>query len=313
MTRRQKKRPPCRLFYSGLLVLLTLVPTPAGEVVPPGKLSGKERETESEEWVYLQNEKLKIGFLKSHGAALAYLSATENDNNVLNHYDRGRLVQQSYYGDPDQSKWVDKPWRFNPVQGGDYRGTPAKVLEFKSTETTAYARTIPRHWASGELVESCLMEQWAELEGDVIKMKYKFSYNGEKSHAARHQETPAVFVTPRLHTLVTYEGREPWKGGTLTRRSPGWPNERVRLSEPWAAWVDEQGRGVGICVPGTLEATTYRFQGGRGSSCSYIAPLRTFALTPGLTFTYHAYLTLGSAEEIRRTFQALIEEDRVIN
>lgn len=262
-------------------------------------------DAKAEDWVYLENDFLKVGFLKSHGGALAYLSTAKTDTNVLNHFDHGRLVQQSYYGDSDDSRWGEKPWRFNPVQGGDYRGRAAKLVEFKATETTAYARTLPRHWASGKLVEDCVMEQWAELDGPIVRMRYRFVYQGKKSHRARHQETPAVFVEPELKTLVTYEGSEPWTGGPLTRRSPGWPNEYVKLGEPWAAWVDDGGVGVGICVPGTEEATTYRFQGGRGSSCSYIAPLRTFALTPDLTFSYEAYLTLGSVEQIRSRFSEL--------
>ncbi len=297
-------------WLGGVMLAVTLgtsVLSQATELT--GLRSQETRAKRSEEWHYLENDFLKVGFLKSHGGALAYLSKVGTDANVLNHFDRGRLVQQSYYGDSDDSRWVDKPWRFNPVQGGDYRGRAAKLVEFQATKTTAYARTIPRHWASGELVDDCVMEQWAELDGPLVRMRYRFHYQGEKSHAPRHQETPAVFVEPQLKTLVTYEGTEPWTGGPLKRRSPGWPNEYVKLAEPWAAWVDDRDVGVGICVPGTKEATTYRFQGGRGSSCSYIAPLRTFALTPDLTYSYEAYLTLGSVEQIRSRFSELPREN----
>lgn len=262
-----------------------------------------------EDWVYLQNAELRVGLLRSHGGAVAYLSSPSFDFNTLNHYDHGRLVQQSYYGDADESRWVDKPWRFNPVQGGDYKGNAANVIEFKSTETTAYVKTIPRHWASGKQLAECTMEQWVELDGPTLQVRYKFTYSGTASHQARHQETPAVFVSPRLSTLVTYAGDRPWTNAPLTRTTPGWPNEYVTLTENWAAYVGDDDIGLGVYVAGVSEATCYRFEGSDASSCSYIAPIKTFALTPGLTHTYTAYFTLGNVDTIRSRFSKLNEAE----
>lgn len=266
------------------------------------------RAEDSKEWVYIHNGDLRVGLLRSHGGAIAHMSGKNSDFNVLNHYDHGRLVQQSYYGDEDGSRWVDKPWRYNPVQGGDYKGKAAKVLEFKATQTTAYAKTVPRHWASGALLDECVMEQWVELDGPIVRVRFKFMYGGETVHTARHQETPAVFVSPDLSTLIAYSGNAPWTGAPLTRTTPGWPNQSVVLSESWAAYVGEDGKGIGVYVPGTTEATCYRFQGGSGSDCSYLAPLKTFALTPDLTFEYPAFFTLGDAETIRERFKNIREE-----
>ena len=261
--------------------------------------------TPKEDWVYLQNADLRIGLLRSHGGAIAYLSSPKSEDNTLNHYDHGRLVQQSYYGDEDGSFWGDKPWRYNPVQGGDYQGQAAKVVEFNTTATTAYVKTIPRNWASGELLDECAMEQWVHLEGPILRVRYKFAYHGDITHQPRHQETPAVFVSPRLATLVTYAGEKPWTSAALKRTKPGWPNEYLALPESWAAYVDDEGNGVGVYVPGVSEATCYRYEGGGGSNCSYIAPLKTFALTPNLSFEYTAYFTLGDADTIRQRFAAL--------
>lgn len=163
------------------------------------------------------------------------------------------------------------------------------------------------------------------LEGAVVKVRYRFTYNGQKAHASRHQETPAVFVDPKLSTLVTYSGDRPWGSGVLengglkdgglkdgglgsgalTRKRPGWPNEPIVMAECWAAYVGDNGYGVGVYVPGVTEATVYRYQGGSGSDCSYIAPLRTFPLTPGLAFEYVAYFTVGDVDTIRERFGQL--------
>ena len=94
-------------------------------------------------------------------------------------YDPGRYVQQSYYGDPDGSDWNGKPWRFNPVQGGDWHGLPSTVLEFKSdSPTTLYAKIKPRHWATGKLLEDVVMEQWISLEGPLAQVKFKMTCTG---------------------------------------------------------------------------------------------------------------------------------------
>ncbi len=257
------------------------------------------------DWVYLENDQLKVGLLRSHGGAIGFLSSRGAERNLLNHYDHGRLVQQSYYGDADGSQWAKQPWRYNPVQAGDYQGQAAELLEFKATATTAYARTRPRNWAGGQLLNECEMEQWVELEGSVVRLKFSFTYRGEKSHAERDQETPAMFVAPELDQLVTYSGLDPWTNRPLTTRQPGWPNESLQLDEHWVAWVDAQGRGIGLYVPTAREATCYRYRGGAGSDCSYVAPLARFALQPNFKFQYNAWLTIGSAAEIRERFRKL--------
>jgi hypothetical protein len=119
-----------------------------------------------------------------------------------------------------------------------------------------------------------------------------------------------VFVAPQFSELVTYSGKLPWTGASLSRRKPGWPNEYLTLSENWAAYVDPNNIGVGVFVPDSMEATCYRFQGGANSSCSYIAPLRTFALTPNLTFSYTAYFTTGDIDTIRSRFVQLHQEQQ---
>jgi hypothetical protein len=278
-----------------LLAVWLLFATAAAAQSPPRSL----------DWVYLENEQLRVGLLRSHGGAIGYLSARDSDRNLLNHYDHGRLVQQSYYGDEDGSRWADQDWRYNPVQAGDYQGHAAELLEFKATATSAYARTRPRNWAGGQLLEDCEMEQWVELDGPLVRLKFAFWYRGEKTHAPRDQETPAMFVAPELRKLVSYTGTAPWTDAPLANRQPGWPNESVKLAEHWVAWVDDRDTGIGLYVPQADTATCYRYKGGSGSDCSYVAPLQQFALKPDLRFSYSAWLTIGEVGQIRSRFKNL--------
>ena len=50
------------------------------------------------QWEYLDNGQIRIGVNKSRGACIGFFGDSKTERNVLNHYDRGRFIQQSYYG-----------------------------------------------------------------------------------------------------------------------------------------------------------------------------------------------------------------------
>lgn len=261
-------------------------------------------------WAYLDNGAVRLGIKTSSGGGIAYFSVSNSTNNLLNHFDHGRLVQQSYYGNKDGSMWVKNPWRWNPVQGGDYTGHAATLLELKGEKSTLYAKTRPRHWASGADLPDVTMEEWITLTGKVAHVRFKMSYTGTNHHSEQHQEIPAFFAEPDLATLVLYDGKEPWTSAPLSRSQPGWPNESRRMTEHWAAYVGTNDFGVGAYVPVATNLTCYRYDSGRTSkegACSYFAPLTKFAITPGFTFEYDLYLTVGTSAEIRAAFQQIYQ------
>ena len=254
---------------------------------------------------YLENGKVKLGVDLGSGGSVFWFSELPDGPNLLNHADRGRFIQQSYYGAPDGSKWGDKDWRWNPVQGGQYEGKPAKLLEQKKTATELYVKSIPINWAGGQLLEECRMEEWVTLKEDVAMIRFRFSYDGKQEHPAVHQELPAVFMDYALPKLVFYKGDKPWAGEALAEEVPGWPNESRMCSEEWAAYIGPAGRGMGVYFPGTKEITSYRYQGPpgpKGMGCSYFAPIRTMAITPGFRNEYSIHLKIGTAAEIREAF-----------
>lgn len=97
------------------------------------------------EWLYLDNGEVRLGIDKRSGGAIGFF-APSGKKNLLNHYDRGRFIQQSYYGKEDGTNWAGKPWRWNPVQGGDYKGGPPKLLDVSSDKTSLNVKSIARHW-----------------------------------------------------------------------------------------------------------------------------------------------------------------------
>jgi hypothetical protein len=255
---------------------------------------------------FISNDRLRVGIDAGSGGAVFWLSLPGGPN-LLNHYDRGRLIQQSYYGKPDGSKWGEKDWRWNPVQGGHYQGAPAKVLEQQIDGNSIYIKSVPMHWAVQKLLEDCLMEQWIHLDGDLVVIRYRFTYQGKEDHPAHHQEMPAVFVDAKMENLVSYQGENSWAGEPLTSEKPGWPNAYRDCPEEWAGYFGPDGRGVAVHFPGTNRITCYRFAGPAGpagAGCSYFAPIRTIAIGPGFKLDYVIHLTIGTAAEARQRFSA---------
>lgn len=289
-------------------ILLVLLIATVHQATSFGQDSGK-----LDDMIWLSNSAVKVGLKRDSGGAIAWIGAADGDRSLINSHDRGRLVQQSWYGEDDGSKWNKKPWSWNPVQGGDWVGKSATILEEKHDVTNSFVRSRPVHWASGADLDDCEMRQTINLEESLIHVKYDFVYRGMKNHPARHQELPAFFVDASLGTLVTYDGDTPWTGGMVTRRQPDFPNEYSRITEHWAAYVNDSDQGIGLFVPKAAEATFYRFPAkkdrgngtGDDSWCSYVAPIQSLAVTSKFEFSYDVWITMGPVSEICDRFRKL--------
>lgn len=261
------------------------------------------------DWAYLDNGTIRIGVDKSRGSAIGFFALSDENRNLLNHNDEGRFIQQSYYGDPDGSKWAKKDWVYNPVQGGSYKGEDAKTLDFKITATELYAKIEPLHWASAQTCPEAIMQESITLDGAVARIRMRLDYTGETQQRNAHQEMPAMFVDYALPHLM-FE-----KDGKLVKHKPvdlgkDLKPEQIAYTGGWLAYVDDKNFGIGIHTPGTDKAVTYRHRGNgstgpTGSACSYVAPIRQFQLTKGLVVDYEVYLTIGTLDEIRARFDKL--------
>lgn len=263
-------------------------------------------------WSYISNETVRVGVDLDRGACIGYFSRVSTRRNLLNSFDAGRFVQQSYYGDPDGSFWGANPWRYNPVQGGGYlQDWPATTLAYTNSGDSIYAKVRPRHWATGENLTNVVMESWISLSNDVAHIRFKMTFNDPTQtdpSSFRHQEMPAVFVDYSMGQLVYYGGSSPWTGDTLTFTNvPGVDppaNNYADINEHWAAYVDSATQeGVGLYSPGSPLMTYYRYSGGFGEiQTSYFSPLQIFRLLNGRVVDYDIYLTVGTVSEIRSTF-----------
>lgn len=273
---------------------------------------------------FINNGQVQIGVDLNRGGGIFHFSERNTRRNLLNHYDEGRFIQQSYYGNPDGSYWDTRPWMYNPVQGGSWKGDPAYVEVANITDNQIYVVTWPVHWATGELLNTDhRMAETITLHDNYARIDFEFFHQRHKdkvNHAARSQEMPAMFVDWDLSHLVYYAGNAPWTDGPLTsivpttQPGPAITNYYVHgAQEQWYAYVDDNGWGIGIFTPGTSDITYYRFGDNSGggptaASCSYLAPIRTLSIIDyqeSNRLRYTVYLTIGYVDDMRALFKTL--------
>ena len=269
---------------------------------------------------YLCNGRIQIGVDMERGAGVFHFSEAGSKKNLLNRFDEGRFIQQSYYGYDDGSRWNGQGWVWNPVQGGCWDSSvKGEVVKYEKKDNSFYAKTIPALWASCKPADDCIFEENISLNGDVARIVFNMTYTGSKAGKSRHQELPAVFVDWDLSTFVCYNGSKPWTNDPeLTSYVPKnleeSGNSYQNYTEGWAAFIGPDGKGIGLYSPSTKQCTLYRYGygpgGSKAASCSYFAPIEAMAITPGFSFSYKVYVTYGTVDQIRSRFKAIHDSMR---
>ena len=129
----------------------------------------------------------------------------ENDVNLINTYDNGRLVQQSYYGAKsgtggyEGGTYNDKVWAYNPVQGGDQYNNCSQLVDVQVSDTEIYVKTRALDWAMNDSVTPSYMENRFILRthpeyGEYVEVQNTFTdFSGYAHNNVRHQELPALY------------------------------------------------------------------------------------------------------------------------
>lgn len=315
--------------------------------------------------IFLRGETIKLGCTLKSGGAVNWLSSTdgtvkqinrddgtvyvgkqkpsgtvikENDVNLINAHDNGRLVQQSYYGiapDNDQGYVPGeygavgnaRPWHYNPVQGGNFMNEFSRLVDVQVSDTEIYVKAIPRDWAKAHEFSVSYMENRYSIEkdetyGEYVKVYNRFTdFSGYDHNNPRAQELPAFYGIASLGKFVYYGGDSPFTNGALSARDSlgfwdGNRDCRFRLTENWSAWVNEEDWGIGLYVPDVVTALAGRTAGfttaapeddrpDKAASSTYTAPLGNFSMVTYEAFDYTYYLTLNSVENARALFSAM--------
>lgn len=262
---------------------------------------------------------LKIKFDLTRGGTISYISLSGSERNLVNTFDEGRYIQQSYYA----GKAVDRksegqsprwsPWAWNPIQAGDDFKNRAEILEYKESTDTLYTRCIPMLWDMNNKPAEAVMEQWAVLHDNIIKVHNKLTCARTDTIYGEDvlcdQELPAVYPVSALSRLYFYAGNKPFTNDTLSNPevvllSSGFWGRYFNVNENWMAFADSSNRGMAVYNPQCTQflAGMSGEPGGetKDVSTSYIAPIKQERLKKNSVYEYDYYLIIGSIEEIRK-------------
>ncbi len=315
------------------------------------------REIPSQE-IYIQNGTHKLGIDLLWGGALSYLEdldsnvqavsvdgkikvdsnaserynaeSVNNNVNLINRNDTGRLVQQSYYGtlDYDHGVYMENDWRYNPVQGGNQFNDASKIVDLRVTENSIYIKCRPLDWAKEkQYITPSYMEAWYTLENGMMRATCRFvDYSGYPS-VTTTQELPAFYCVEPLNNFVYYSGGEPWSdSNTKVTKSDlvfwgeaAGADQKFYCNENWAAYIGDEADsfGIGLYCPGQTNMFTGVFNRdacttvspATESPTSYIAAVDTLHFQSYKPISYCYYIKTGNVDTIRNSFKTVAQKN----
>ena len=285
----------------------------------------------AEKTFYFENERYRVGVELCWGGGLSYLAdkqcPVEGLENILNNFDTGRLIQQSYYGTGDppyvRGEFMSNSWVYNPVQGGDRGNNKSKLIDARVSEGEVYVKCRPRDWGHDGGTTYSYMENRYKLDGDYLVVDNRFVDFSGWEHPKNGQEVPAFYTVSYLNNYYWYDGDKPWADDALSVKSdlPFWPDDwpyctfipKAGNTEQWSAFVDDNGYGLGLFTPNIDRTVAGRHmydasKDPAAPSCNYIAPLKGVKLQCFKPVTYSYLITAGQLSEIRERFKTRKDE-----
>ena len=285
----------------------------------------------ADEVYYVQNDQYELGVRLSWGGGICHLVDKNNTikglTNLVNQADTGRLVQQSYYGTYSNGEYVqghynNATWPYNPVQGGDCKNNPSRIIDVVVGESSLYIKAQPQDWSKDGEITPSYMENTYILENNYIRVDNRFVDFSGWEHRYANQELPAFYTVSYLDKFTYYGGSTPWQNDALSERDDlnfwGDPKYnadctfRIRESntETWCAWTNSRkDYGFGLYVPNVdiFLAGRHAFNNSKDAkngATNYVAPLNTLKLVSYEPLEYSYMMTTGTVEQIRATFLA---------
>ena len=196
------------------------------------------------EFIGIDNGTIHLRFDLSRGGAIAYISKSGVDRNIVNVYDEGRYIQQAYYAGKDTTtqSTVWKSWAWNPIQAGDTYGNRAQMLDYSlSGDTLLYTKCIPKLWVMNNKPAEAIMEQTTVLKNNVIKVTNKITCKRTDTiygeGIPRNQEQPAVYLISALKNLYLCSN-DTLRKQTVSKSPDPW-GEYYNNLKNWMAFVDD--------------------------------------------------------------------------
>lgn len=301
--------------------------------------------------LFISNDNYKIGVTMTYGGALEYMERL-NENvqavrlsdgtvkvdrnaqskyggelltsnvNLINRFDAGRFVQQSYYGTNGKKDnyvcgdYNGTQWPYNPVQGGNLNGDRSRIIDYKVTGNSIYVKCQPMDWAKSKNdIAKAYMESTYTLVGDAVKCDFSIIDFSGYAPRSREQEFPAIYFIEPLNSFAygkngsfNYENNlEFWGDPEHADEYYWYPDNGIS-----GFFSGENGFGAGVYTTETGKVKAGVFLRDKESTLgtdpsksrptSYIAPVKVLKFQSFKPISYSFMLAAGTAEEVTAVF-----------
>jgi Bacterial Ig domain len=266
----------------------------------------------------------RIGLNLLWGGSIVEVSL--NGTNFVNEDGTGREVQAAQWDGAaqyDNCAGCTGVFGWNPVQAGDKWNNGSPVLAQTEAADSICVKTQPLQWNPDDkgggpntpVLGDTYVEQTASSvtsHAFSFKVHYKVTHFGTDQHANALQEFPAVYVNLGYNQFLTDMSTSQWMNSVLTPVTmPFLPNFGPTLysSEHWGAFVDGNGDGLTIFVPGMSNYVGGFAAAGDpgpfGFGTNYFNPHTNFSFGPNSVLEGDVYLVAGDVTHARQVIYDL--------
>jgi hypothetical protein len=208
----------------------------------------KSNYSKTEDLVWLENDKIKVGINLLRGGQIAWLS-TKNatENSVYNGYDGGFQISCDIYQSPDgfqkNGKYSRKQWSetyqynntprrdpatgienpnipefasYNTTMGGDFNNNSQSLIAYGPIPNGYRVKFRPIFYTIDSEFAEVTIEVRYTLEPGASSVKCEYIYHSFRSDGQYNDNTfdssalPACFIVNKLSKYQTYNGNAPW-------------------------------------------------------------------------------------------------------
>lgn len=268
-----------------------------GNINLPTIFTNQPRYDAANDFVWLTNDKIKIGINLKRGGQLAWASLIDATSNLIyNGYDGGFQVTLDAYqrkdgysqgGEVAGSRFPGMPTSYNVIQGGDYFNHAVTLIDYHPVPNGYYVKVRPIHYPLEAKLSQTYIEATYIIIGRTVKIDYRYTsfrtdgqWDGSGFDGAG---APSCFIVNTLNKYKTYTGNSPWSflptsGSTLPITNLGQNPAEAQATEYWGMVYDDQHPNSGIGV--------YNATNGGNSTYFIFKQLEVYAGNgPGTEFT----------------------------
>lgn len=300
--------------------------------------------------IVISNSRYKIGVSTLYGGALSYMecltgqvqavkladgtvkvdqNAQEKYGgtlltshvNLINRFDAGRCVQQSYYGTNGKTdgyvrgEYNGIPWPYNPVQGGNLAGEHSRIIDYRVTGNSIIVKCRPLDWAKpAGTGTSAYMEATYTLLDTAVQCDCRFiDFSGYAPRKVT-QEMPAVYLIEPLNCFAYIDNGETVYQNDLAF----WGDHPEQFYETDTGisgfFCGENGFGVGIYAPDAEavkagvflreKENTLGSDPSKGRPTSYLAPTAELSIESCRPITYTIRLAASTLQSLPAMLQS---------